>query len=164
MDADQLGVRVMRNSCDTCIFRKDCPLDLNKLLDEARDPRMEGFFTGPRICHHSDPENGAVCRGFWNRYKDCFTAGQVAQRLDAVILVEPTHWLNLPTGISKGGSMRIKVTQLSSGFVHVKGEGPCNWAQPPNWPCTEAELRRHAFPEASEDFIKSAMKAAGGQE
>lgn len=98
------GVQVMRNSCDSCIFRKDSPLDLDQLLDEARDPKMEGFFVGPRICHHSDPGNGAVCRGFWNRYKDCFAAGQVAQRLDAVIEVEPTHYLNLPTGISKEDS------------------------------------------------------------
>ena len=96
------GVQVMRRSCDSCIFRKDSPLDLEQLLDDARDPHMDGFFAGPRICHHSDPKNGAVCRGFWNRYKDCFTAGQVAQRLGAVIEVEPTRYLNLPTGISVG--------------------------------------------------------------
>jgi hypothetical protein len=46
---------------------------------------MEGFFKGHRICHHS---NDVCCRGFWNRHKDHFSAGQLAQRLGAVQFVE----------------------------------------------------------------------------
>ena len=30
---------------------------------------------------------GACCRGFWNRHKDQFPLGQVAQRLNAVVFV-----------------------------------------------------------------------------
>lgn len=46
---------------------------------------MAGFFKGHRVCHHS---KDAVCRGFWNRHKDKFTLGQIAQRLKAVIFVK----------------------------------------------------------------------------
>ena len=77
-------LRVQRTMCSTCIFRPDTPLDLKKLVDEVRDPRMGGFFVGSRICHHS---RDATCRGFWDRYKDRFAAGQVAQRLDCVEFV-----------------------------------------------------------------------------
>ncbi len=60
--------------------------------------------------------------------------------------------------------MRIAVHSLDSGYYHVRGVGPCNWAQVPFWPCDEACIRRHAFPEASEDFICSAYKAAEAAE
>lgn len=50
------------------------------------------------------------------------------------------------------------VTKLPSGFYHVRGHGPCNWAQPPNWPCSENDLREYAFPQASEEFFQSAMR------
>ncbi len=56
--------------------------------------------------------------------------------------------------------MKITEKRLSSGFWKITGEGPCNWAQPPLWPCSEATLRAHAFPEASEQFIHDAMRAA----
>lgn len=55
----------------------------------------------------------------------------------------------------------ITVRQLPSGYYHVRGRGPCNWAQPPTWPCDEQTLRAHAFGEASEEFIRDAMAAAG---
>jgi hypothetical protein len=45
------------------------------------------------------------------------------------------------------------VQKLSSGYYRIQGIGPCNWTQPPNWPCDEATLRAHAFPEASERFL-----------
>jgi hypothetical protein len=53
--------------------------------------------------------------------------------------------------------MSITLTRLSSGYVHVRGRGVCNWAQPPVWPCSEATLRQHAFPQASEAFIVEAL-------
>ncbi len=56
--------------------------------------------------------------------------------------------------------MQITVKQLSSGYVLVQGKGPCNWAQPRYWPCTEEELRATAFPEASEEFLASAIREA----
>ena len=54
--------------------------------------------------------------------------------------------------------MKIKLNRLSSGYYHIRGEGPCNWAQPPTFPCDEETLRQHAFPEACETFIKSVLK------
>jgi hypothetical protein len=53
----------------------------------------------------------------------------------------------------------ITVQKLSSGYYHVRGDGPCEWSQPPHWPCSEDVLRTHAFPEASERFIQSALEA-----
>lgn len=54
---------------------------------------------------------------------------------------------------------KINIRQLDSGYYHVRGYGPCNWAQPPCWPCSEETLRAHAFPEASEEFIQAALSA-----
>ena len=54
----------------------------------------------------------------------------------------------------------ITVARLSSGYFHVRGMGPCNWAQPPTWPCGEETLRESAFPEASEEFIRAAINRA----
>jgi hypothetical protein len=80
-------LRVQRRQCATCIFRPEYwkPADLAALLDEIRDPRMDGFFEGYRVCHHSDD---AVCAGFWARHRDHFTLGQMAQRLGVVELVD----------------------------------------------------------------------------
>jgi len=55
--------------------------------------------------------------------------------------------------------MKITVTRLSSGYFHVRGEGPCNWAQPATWPCGEQALRFASFQTPSDEFIKSALKA-----
>jgi hypothetical protein len=68
--------KVQRRACSTCIYRKDSFQDLKKLEDEIRDPHMG--FTGHRVCHHSED---VCCRGFWNRHRDKFPLGQVAQRL-----------------------------------------------------------------------------------
>lgn len=57
--------------------------------------------------------------------------------------------------------MTITVTRLDSGYYHVRGVGPCNWSQPPQWPCDEAMLREYAFPEASEAFIRAAHVVEG---
>ena len=57
--------------------------------------------------------------------------------------------------------MKITAERLSTGWWHIRGQGPCNWAQPPTWPCDEATLREHAFPEASESFIREVMGQAG---
>lgn len=54
---------------------------------------------------------------------------------------------------------KISVRRLSSGFSHIRGRGPCNWAQPPCYPCAEAVLREHAFPAASEEFIQTVLRA-----
>jgi len=77
-------LRVQSTQCATCIYRRDSPLDLKRLEAQIADPKMKGFFVGFRICHHS---HDACCRGFWNRHRDHFTAGQLAQRLGCVEFV-----------------------------------------------------------------------------
>ena len=74
------GFVVRRTRCASCIYRKDSPLDLERLEAEVRDPY--GGFWNHRTCHHT---RAACCRGFWNRHKDGFQAGQVAQRFGLVI-------------------------------------------------------------------------------
>ncbi len=71
--------KVQSKSCSTCIYRKDSPLDLKKLEREAA--RVDGH----RICHHS---KDVCCRGFWNKHKNDFNLGRIAQRLNAVQFVE----------------------------------------------------------------------------
>lgn len=59
---------------------------------------------------------------------------------------------------------KIVATVLSSGYWHIRGEGPCNWAQVPIWPCGEDLLRANIHPEASEEFIRAAIDAALAKE
>ena len=56
--------------------------------------------------------------------------------------------------------MWITVRRLRSGWYHVRGEGLCDWAQPPQWPCSRGTLRRHAFREASRGFLRAAAAAS----
>ena len=51
----------------------------------------------------------------------------------------------------------VTVRRLPSGYWHVRGRGPCSYAQPTTWPCSEAELRASAHPEAGEGFIRAAI-------
>jgi hypothetical protein len=55
----------------------------------------------------------------------------------------------------------MTIKQLPSGYWHIRGEGPCEWSQPPHWPCDEQTLREHAFPEASERFFSACMSMMG---
>jgi len=77
---------VQAAQCKTCIYRKNSHFDVPNLEAQIADKHMEGYFGGFRICHHSKT---ACCRGFWNRHKDKFTMGQLAQRLGWVTFV--TH-------------------------------------------------------------------------
>lgn len=74
--------KVQEKMCQTCIYRPDSPLDLEKLEDQVRDQHMG--FKGHRICHHT---SDVCCAGFWARHKDEFQLGQVAQRLNMVEFV-----------------------------------------------------------------------------
>ena len=77
--------RVQSKQCATCIYRKNLEWDLAKLESQIADPHLKGFFEGHRVCHHS---KDVCCRGFWNRHKDHFTLGQLAQRLGFVEFVK----------------------------------------------------------------------------
>lgn len=75
--------KVQQKQCKTCIYRPDNPLDIDAL--EAQIADEHGGFNGHRICHHS---KDVCCRGFWDRHKDEFQLGQVAQRLGMVEFVD----------------------------------------------------------------------------
>lgn len=75
--------KVQSKACDTCIYRSDSSLDIKTL--EAQIADKYGGFKGHRICHHSED---ACCRGFWQRHKNKFQLGQVAQRLNMVQFVD----------------------------------------------------------------------------
>lgn len=77
------GFPVMAKQCATCIYKPGLNWDVAKL--EAPIRKNWGDFKGHRICHHS---KGACCRGFWNRFKDKFPVGQIAQRLGLVRFVK----------------------------------------------------------------------------
>lgn len=78
-------LKVQKRMCPSCIYRPDSSLDIKKLEADVADPHMEGYFKGHRICHHS---KDVCCRGFWERHKDNFTMGQIAQRLNMVQFVD----------------------------------------------------------------------------
>jgi hypothetical protein len=75
--------RVQRKRCTTCIYHTFLHWDLQRLEDQVRDPYMG--FKGHRICHHS---KDACCHGFWDKHKDEFQLGQLAQRLNMVKYVD----------------------------------------------------------------------------
>lgn len=78
------GFEVQAKQCATCIYRRDTNFDIKALEAQIADKSMKGYFRGHRICHHSKT---ACCRGFWNRHKDDFTMGQLAQRFKFVVFV-----------------------------------------------------------------------------
>ena len=78
--------KVQKKQCATCIYKKDCPLDIDKLEADIADDY--GGFNGHRICHHTDGDESACCAGFWARHKDKFQLGQIAQRMGMVKFVE----------------------------------------------------------------------------
>jgi hypothetical protein len=55
--------------------------------------------------------------------------------------------------------MDLSIVRLPSGYYHIRGKGPCNWTQPPHWPCNDAVIFTHAFPQASIQFLR-AVRAA----
>lgn len=55
---------------------------------------------------------------------------------------------------------RLNVKQLPSGWWHIRGAGPCNYTQPPTWPCSEEEIRKHAHPEAGDNFLETVCRLA----
>ncbi len=80
-------LHVQAQQCTTCIYRADSALDIANLESAIADPRMPGHFVKFRACHHAPDAAAVVCRGFWNRHKDDFDGGQLAQRLNAVRFV-----------------------------------------------------------------------------
>jgi hypothetical protein len=42
-------------------------------------------------------------------------------------------------------STEVSVKRLDSGYWHLRGIGPCNWAQPPRWPCPDDQAPEGSF-------------------
>jgi hypothetical protein len=82
--------KVQQKQCSTCIYRKDQGWNLKELEAQVKDERIG--FKGHRVCHHS---HDTCCRGFWDRHKDAFPLGHIAQRLGLVefldVDVDPTE-------------------------------------------------------------------------
>jgi hypothetical protein len=76
--------KVQAKPCATCIYSKNNPTRRSIAELEAEVADRYGGFKGHRVCHHSDD---VCCRGFWNRNKDKFQMGQIAQRLGLVEFV-----------------------------------------------------------------------------
>lgn len=81
-------LKVQRRQCETCIYRPDTNFDIASLEAQIADPHMEGHFRGFRVCHHATNRSNVCCRGFWNRHRDHFDGGQLAQRLQLVTFVD----------------------------------------------------------------------------
>lgn len=76
------GFHVQAKPCSTCIYRPKSGMDIVALERQVADEH--GGFKAHRICHHSE---SVCCAGFWKRHKDQFPAGQIAQRMNAVVFV-----------------------------------------------------------------------------
>lgn len=80
-------LKVQVRQCATCIYKKTCTWDVKELERQVSDPKISGFFVTFRACHHAPSNSHVVCKGFWNRHKNHFTLGQLAQRLGGVAFV-----------------------------------------------------------------------------
>jgi len=57
--------------------------------------------------------------------------------------------------------VKIEIKKLPSGYYHIRGRGPCNWAQVEKWPCSESDLLAGNF-QGGEDFINAVMELLNG--
>lgn len=78
--------QVQKKACSTCIYRKDSTLNVKELEKAVAD--KFGGFRGYRECHHAKRGSNVCCRGFWNRHKNKFALGQIAQRLGMVKFID----------------------------------------------------------------------------
>lgn len=51
----------------------------------------------------------------------------------------------------------LRITRLSSGYWHIRGTGPCEWAQPKDWPDAARLIEASIFPEASTKFRREVL-------
>lgn len=85
-------LHVRTKQCATCIYFPQSHFNVVKLEHDIADERAKGHFKGYRVCHDTPgfPQTGpksVCCRGFWDRHKDKFDMGQLAQRLGWVRFV-----------------------------------------------------------------------------
>ena len=75
-----MSFKVRKHRCKTCIFGSRVNWNLEELLDMIRDPENPESFTSYRVCH-DDQDNvpERCCRGFWDKHRNDFLLGRVAQ-------------------------------------------------------------------------------------
>ena len=66
-------------------------------------------------------------------------------------------------GLPRGHYGEVSIRRLSTGYWHIRGKGPCEWTQPPEWPCAEKLIRDSAFPQASEQFLRAVVRLANAR-
>jgi hypothetical protein len=75
---------VQRRPCATCIYGPNSHLDVTMLESKVRDPKQPSFFRGYWVCHNAYPREPVCCAGFWQRHREAFARGQIAERLGLV--------------------------------------------------------------------------------
>lgn len=96
--------------CDTCIYRPETDFDVPELERQIADPHLAGHFRGCRACHHARGRT-VCCRGFWDRHKDSFDGGQIAQRLRRVLMVRVDYQRTKPVGVPRSRRRHTVITK-----------------------------------------------------
>lgn len=89
---DNDGVRLCGQKCPTCIFRPGNLMHLQEgRLQDMVDSALAADGAGSIVCHDTlDEPRNAICRGFWDAYKDRVQLLQVAARMGFVKLIWQT--------------------------------------------------------------------------
>lgn len=84
----RLRLRVQDQPCATCIYGPASGADLARLDAAIADPDRTGRYTRYQPCVLAPRREPVCCRGFWDRHKDDFDGGELAQHLGIVRFVE----------------------------------------------------------------------------
>lgn len=83
-------MKVQKEKCNQCLFTKNMVVKNNARRTEIIKGALakDTFF----VCHKSsiakDGHGDVCCRGFWDKFKNDFNLGRIAQRLNFVNEVE----------------------------------------------------------------------------
>lgn len=82
---DQDGVRICAARCPTCIFRPGNRMHLNPGRVQQLVREATSGDAGSIVCHDTlDLPRQAICRGFWDGYRERVQLLQLAERLSFV--------------------------------------------------------------------------------
>lgn len=99
--------KVQEKMCETCIYRPDSPLDLEKLEGQVRD--NYGGFKGHRICHHS---SDVCCAGFWAKHKNDFAMEELVDEIQSANRAE-REAREMQNGISTKEAVRKRNCEMA---------------------------------------------------
>lgn len=84
-------VHVLSEKCATCIFRPhERPVSGARVAGMVRDTKDEPGAT--IVCHHTlmhEPQENAICRGWWDRFADADPILRLARGMGVVKEVDP---------------------------------------------------------------------------